>query len=183
MKTKYDPICDMFSLGLIFHILLLGNSAFPGKTYNEVLAQNRASNISLDGEEYKKLDQDAVQLMGKMLKKSPQDRITAVDALNHPYFNNHTQDHCDEEGDTVAELHQGGYPSCDSPLLTSSNSSRKQDKMIKKDSCVDFKMGKENVFTGKVETVGEMGSMANNSAGKRFESVVMPKVSKFSAKK
>lgn len=46
MKTKYEPICDMFSLGLIFHILLLGVSAFPGKTYNEVLAQNRASNIT-----------------------------------------------------------------------------------------------------------------------------------------
>jgi len=46
MKTKYDPICDMFSLGLIMHILLLGVSAFPGKTYNEVLAQNRASNIT-----------------------------------------------------------------------------------------------------------------------------------------
>jgi calcium-dependent protein kinase len=39
MKTKYDPICDVFSLGLIFHILLLGTSAFPGKNYNEVLAQ------------------------------------------------------------------------------------------------------------------------------------------------
>lgn len=49
MKTKYDPICDMFSLGLIFHILLLGISAFPGKTYNEVLAQNRASNITFEG--------------------------------------------------------------------------------------------------------------------------------------
>lgn len=50
MKAKYDPICDIFSLGLIFHILLLGVSAFPGKTYNEVLAQNRASSISFDGE-------------------------------------------------------------------------------------------------------------------------------------
>jgi calcium-dependent protein kinase len=49
MKTKYEPICDMFSLGLIFHILLLGVSAFPGKTYNEVLAQNRASNITFEG--------------------------------------------------------------------------------------------------------------------------------------
>jgi calcium-dependent protein kinase len=50
MKTKYDPICDIFSLGLIFHILLLGVSAFPGKTYNEVLAQNRASNITFEGD-------------------------------------------------------------------------------------------------------------------------------------
>jgi len=34
MKVKYEPICDIFSLGLIFHILLFGVSAFPGKTYN-----------------------------------------------------------------------------------------------------------------------------------------------------
>jgi hypothetical protein len=39
--------------------------------------------------------------------------------------------------------------------------------MIKKDSCVAFKMGKENVMTGKTETVGDTGS-TNNSVGKRF---------------
>ncbi len=71
MKTKYEPICDIFSLGLIFHILLLGVSAFPGKTYNEVLAQNRASNITFEGQQYKTLDPKALNLMSKMLKKSP----------------------------------------------------------------------------------------------------------------
>jgi serine/threonine protein kinase len=86
MKTKYEPICDIFSLGLIFHILLLGVSAFPGKTYNEVLAQNRASNITFDGEEYKALDPKALNLLSRMLKKLPQERITAIEALNHPYF-------------------------------------------------------------------------------------------------
>lgn len=45
MNTKYSPICDIYSLGLIFHVLLLGKSAFSGKTYNEVLAQNRAAHI------------------------------------------------------------------------------------------------------------------------------------------
>jgi calcium-dependent protein kinase len=78
MKTKYDPICDIFSLGLIFHILLLGVSAFPGKTYNEVLAQNRASSIAFDGDEYKKLDPNTLSLLTRMLKKNPTDRITAA---------------------------------------------------------------------------------------------------------
>ncbi len=51
----------------------------------------------------------------------------------------------------VAELESNkNYPSCDSPLLTSGNQARRQDKVLKKDSCVDFKMGKENVFTGKI---------------------------------
>lgn len=61
------------------------------------------------------------------------------------------------------------YPNCDSPLLTSSNPARKNEKLTKKDSCVDFKMGKENVFTGKVDTIADTGSVANNnSMAKRF---------------
>ena len=91
MKTKYDPICDIFSLGLIFHILLLGVSAFPGKTYNEVLAQNRASNITFEGEQYKTMDPKALNLMSRMLKKSPHERITATEALQHPYFSEGVQ--------------------------------------------------------------------------------------------
>jgi serine/threonine protein kinase len=47
-KSKYKPICDIFSLGLIFHILLFGKSIFKGKTYNEVLAENRLCSFSLD---------------------------------------------------------------------------------------------------------------------------------------
>lgn len=38
LKTTYDCVCDVYSLGLIFHILLMGKSPFNGKTYNEVLA-------------------------------------------------------------------------------------------------------------------------------------------------
>lgn len=34
MKKKYSPICDIFSLGLIFHIFLFGTSLFRKKTYN-----------------------------------------------------------------------------------------------------------------------------------------------------
>jgi serine/threonine protein kinase len=107
----------------------------------------------------------------RMLKKSPHDRITAFEALAHPYFA--SIDEPEEEADMVGELVQSpecnykSYPSCESPLLTSSNPARKIDKSIKKDSCVDFKMGKENVFTGKVDTIAETASNAN-SVGKRF---------------
>ena len=47
MSTKYNPICDMFSLGLIFHSFLIGRSAFKGTTYNDVLRQNRACDFKL----------------------------------------------------------------------------------------------------------------------------------------
>jgi hypothetical protein len=57
-----------------------------------------------------------------------------------------------------------------------------QPKLTQKDSCVDFRMGKDNVFTGKVDTVADTGSTAN-SVNRKFESVVMPKISKFNAKR
>ena len=56
MKTKYSPICDIFSLGLIFHVLLFGKSIFPGSTYNEILKDNRACDFKFDDERYKKID-------------------------------------------------------------------------------------------------------------------------------
>lgn len=76
----------MYSLGLIFHILLYGKSAFPGTTYNEVLSQNRAANVDLSGEDYKKVGVEALDLLVMMLKKKPTERITAEQALAHPYF-------------------------------------------------------------------------------------------------
>jgi len=43
-------------------------------------------------------------------------------------------------------------------------------------------MAKENVFTGKVDTIAETTS-TKNSMGKKFESIMMPKISKFITKK
>lgn len=87
MKIKYTPACDIYSLGLIFHLLLFGKSAFPGTNYNEVLTLNRAANIDLSSEEYRKLEPDTLDLLSKMLKRKPTERITAEQALVHPFFN------------------------------------------------------------------------------------------------
>jgi serine/threonine protein kinase len=55
LKAKCDPVCDIFSLGVICHVMFTGKSPFPGKTYNEVLAQNRACNINFESDECAKL--------------------------------------------------------------------------------------------------------------------------------
>jgi serine/threonine protein kinase len=86
MKTKYTPICDMFSLGLIFHLLLFGKSVFKGKTYNEVLNENRNCAFKLTGSEYAQADSIAMTLLVRMLEVNPQSRISAQEALTHPYL-------------------------------------------------------------------------------------------------
>lgn len=86
MKTKYTTNCDMFSLGLIFHLLLMGRSIFKGKSFSEVLDENRACDFDLYAAEYDQVDQLAMDLLRKMLKIDPEERITAEQASSHPYF-------------------------------------------------------------------------------------------------
>lgn len=77
LNIKYSPVCDIYSAGLIFHILLLGKSPFNGKTYNEVLTLNREANVKLEGPEYLRVPINAYDLLKKMLIDDPSKRITA----------------------------------------------------------------------------------------------------------
>jgi len=52
LKSTYDPICDIYSAGIIFHILLVGYSPFDGKSYNEVLTLNRKADVDLNGPKF-----------------------------------------------------------------------------------------------------------------------------------
>ena len=54
MTTKSDPISDVFSVGIIMHLLLFGVSIFPGENYQDILTQNRACNFDFTNEIYKK---------------------------------------------------------------------------------------------------------------------------------
>lgn len=44
----YTEKGDVFSLGIILYCLVSGQSPFKGKTYKEVLENNRKCNISYD---------------------------------------------------------------------------------------------------------------------------------------
>lgn len=85
-NSHIEPQCDVFSAGVIFHILLTRKQIFEGSRYDEVYKKNKEMNIQLEGERYRQLDHQAVDLLKKMLVVDPNSRITAEHALNHPYF-------------------------------------------------------------------------------------------------
>ncbi|EGR30511.1 protein kinase domain protein [Ichthyophthirius multifiliis] len=109
-KTEQKTNCDVFSLGVIFHLLqklifffiqknniifffffikkrLFNKSLFYGKNLNEVLNLNKRCEIQLDFQEvYNNGNKQSLDLLNKMLQKNPNDRILIEDILNHEYF-------------------------------------------------------------------------------------------------
>ena len=77
----------------------MGKSPFSGKSYNEVLTQNRACDFKLDGSEYSKLNPKIHELLLGLLEKEPNQRLTAPKALNNQIFQEIVtlQDYNDEE--------------------------------------------------------------------------------------
>jgi serine/threonine protein kinase len=81
-----EPQCDVFSAGVIFHILLTGKPLFQGTKYEEVYRNNKEMKVHLEGELYQRVDPLAMELLRAMLQPNPALRLTAEQALSHPYF-------------------------------------------------------------------------------------------------
>lgn len=48
LKARYSEVCDIFSVGIIFHLLALRKSPFPGREYDEVLSQNKQCKLNFE---------------------------------------------------------------------------------------------------------------------------------------
>ncbi len=84
-NTKFDPVVDVFSAGIIFYILIVGRSPFDGKSFQKILNQNKVCDINFNNPKLKKYPR-ALELIKKMLEKSVSKRITAHESLQHDFF-------------------------------------------------------------------------------------------------
>lgn len=86
LAGKYDQAADLWSCGVIMYVLLCGYPPFYGDTDSEVLAKVRIGQFSFTPQDWKNVSEDAKNLIRLLLKLSPKDRLTAVDALNHEWI-------------------------------------------------------------------------------------------------
>ena len=96
-SSHIEPQCDVFSAGVIFHILLTRKQLFEGTRYDEVYKKNREMHIDLTAEKYSQVDPAAIDLLGQMLKADPAQRITASEALKHSYFSGECEEELEEK--------------------------------------------------------------------------------------
>ena len=87
LRANYNESCDLWSIGVILYILLIGQPPFFGKNENEISQAIKTGKYDINNKQYLSLSQNAKDLIAKLLKYYPQERITALEALNHPWFN------------------------------------------------------------------------------------------------
>jgi serine/threonine protein kinase len=78
---------DVFSAGVILHILLSGKAPFEGRTSDEVFQSNAACRIDLGSDYWAKVSEAAKDLVKKMMTKEPLQRPEVGEVLNHSWLN------------------------------------------------------------------------------------------------
>jgi serine/threonine protein kinase len=63
----YQLNVDTFSVGVIMHILLVGEQSFPGKSRNTILNKNKECKIDYKSKKYEEIAGDGIDLMSKLL--------------------------------------------------------------------------------------------------------------------
>ncbi len=108
-ETMRDSIVskasDIWSLGIILHILLSGYMPISGHTTDEIYY----SVVSYEGPKFESeawngVSAEAKNLLGRMLEPNHKARITAAEALNHPWFKANHEAHSEPKPGIIQAL-------------------------------------------------------------------------------
>ena len=86
IKRKYDEKCDLWSIGVIMYILLTGRPPFDGNDDDEILENVKKGVFDKSSYPYPLLSSQSKDLIDKLLQYDPKKRISADQAIEHPWF-------------------------------------------------------------------------------------------------
>lgn len=86
LKKKYNEKCDTWSAGVILHMLIVGKAPFDGSNDNQIITRIRKGLFNTQNEAFLNSSPEAQDLIIKLLEVNPEKRLSAKEALQHPWF-------------------------------------------------------------------------------------------------
>ncbi|GAY42854.1 hypothetical protein CUMW_070110 [Citrus unshiu] len=137
LHRRYGKEIDVWSAGVILYILLSGVPPFWAETEKGIFEAILEGNLDLQSSPWPSISGQAKDLIRKMLTKDPKKRITAAEALEHPWLK--------EDGATSDKP-------IDSAVLTRMKQFRAMNKMKK----LALKVIAENLSTEEIKGLKQM---------------------------
>jgi len=95
LRHRYDEACDLWSVGVVAYILLCGYPPFNGRTDEEVFEAICRGRCHFSKRDWSGVSWEGRDFVRRLLQKEPEKRMTAQQALEHPWIRKHADD--DEE--------------------------------------------------------------------------------------
>jgi serine/threonine protein kinase len=102
LNKKYDRSCDLWSIGIVTYTLLSGYPPFNGADNDRVLDAVRAGRYSFPNADWGRTSRESRDFVRSLLRKDPRKRMTAREAMVHPWMLRHIGCRRREGGGVVA---------------------------------------------------------------------------------
>ena len=89
LAGKYDERCDVWSVGIIVYMLLSGQPPFDGPTDAAIMDLIKAGEVQMTGHRWGAISPTAKSFIKTLLKTEPQERPSALEALNHEWLDDY----------------------------------------------------------------------------------------------
>ena len=86
LLKKYGKECDMWSAGVILYMFIVGHAPFDGKNNKEIMDNIKIGKYKKNEKRWNKASNEVKDLINKLLVLEPEKRLTALEALKHPWF-------------------------------------------------------------------------------------------------
>lgn len=77
-EKGYNCQADVFSVGVIFYIILTGRPLFKGNSPDEILEKNMKCDYQFNDRQWDSITPSAKDLVTKLLLENPDERITCA---------------------------------------------------------------------------------------------------------
>lgn len=82
---NYNEKCDIWSMGVMMHLMLTGEVPFSGRNESEILNNILTTELNFEGKIWKKVSVEARALLKQMLTRSAPDRLSAVEVYQNQW--------------------------------------------------------------------------------------------------